>query len=87
MKKLLFTRRYNKETYTYYLHKHNGELGILGVPQYSYITCETPDNGLGYTDTVLLSSHNVAYTINRYLQPWILKTIEKVMLKLSSQYC
>lgn len=86
MKKELMKRKYNGEVYTYYLHEHDGSDGILGVPQYSYVSCETPDNGLGYTDTVLLNN-GIAYTLHRYLQPWILEKIRKKMSVLENKYC
>jgi hypothetical protein len=84
-KTLLFTRKYNKETYSFYLNSpsYAGEVGILGIEITPYISCITPDNGFGYTDTVLLNTNisgdKVAYTLNRGLTPWILKKIEKII--------
>lgn len=87
MKKLLITRKYNKEVYTYFLHTFNGEKGIFGIPQNDYVTCETPDNGLGYIDIVQLSTpQKKAYTMHRYLQPYIKKQIEKKLIELENKY-
>ena len=80
----LFTRSYNKEEYIFYklVPEYAGEKGILGIEVEPYIKVITPENGLGYTDTVLLdSSSKKAYTLNRYLPKWILKKIEIAMLK------
>ena len=41
---------------------------------------ETPENDFGYTDTVLFN-HEKAYTLNRYLQNWILKAITEALIK------
>lgn len=84
---LICTRKYNKEEYKFYLHEPSyvGEKGCCGVEITPYISVETPDNGLGYTDTVLMN-YGKAYTLNRYLQPWILKKIEKKMIELMIKY-
>ena len=75
--KLLLTRRYNKETYDFYLDENaNGK----------YIMVKTPENSFGYTDTIILSQ-GLAYTLHRYLPNWILNRIEAKMLELTKQYC
>ena len=81
------TRKYNGETYTFKLNKpeYIGETGVCGIELTPYISVETPDNGLGYTDTVLFN-YSVAYTLNRYLQPWILKRITDVYKRLALKY-
>ena len=76
MKELLFTRKFNKETYKFFLNKGVGCFGIYS----EYISVETPKNCFGYTDTVLFN-HGKAYTVNRYLQNWILKSITQTLIK------
>ena len=73
---LLFTRKFNKEEYKFYMNKGVGCLGIYS----EYISVETPKNDFGYTDTVLFN-HGTPYTLNRYLQKWILKAITEVLIK------
>ena len=77
---LVCTRRYNKEDYKFYLHEPDyvGEKGICGIEVTPYVSVETPENGFGYSDTVLMNNGQ-AYTIRRYLPFWILKKIEKKM--------
>ena len=94
---LLFTRKYNKEVYSYYLNapSYAGETGILGIEITPYISVVTPANCFGYTDTVLLNHYYdtdlkqtmfKAYTLNRYLAPWILKKIESKMIELTKKH-
>ena len=73
---LLFTRKFNKEEYKFYMNKGVGCFGIYS----EYISVETPKNDFGYTDTVLFNHEN-PYTLNRYLQKWILKAITEVLIK------
>lgn len=81
----LTTRRYNKQTYTFYLNKlTSGQL---------YVTCETPPNCFGYPDIVLLASPSYndnftprAYTLYRTLPNWILNKIEAMLIKLAKEY-
>ena len=93
IKELVLTRKYAGENYYYYLNKpeYTGETGVCGMPITPYISCITPENSFGYTDTVLLNTDNegnkTAYTLHRYLQPWILKKIEKKMILLENKYC
>lgn len=77
---LVCTRKYNKEDYKFYLHEPDyvGEKGICGIEVTPYVSVETPENGFGYSDTVLMNNGQ-AYTIHRYLPFWILKKIEKKM--------
>ena len=84
---LLFTRKFNKEEYRFFINEpeYVGEKGVLGMEIAPYVHVETPDNGLGYTDTVLMQNGQ-AYTLHRYLQPWILKRIEKIMKQIQNSY-
>ena len=75
-KALLFTRKFNGETYKFFLNKGIGCLGIYS----EYVSVETPENCFGYTDTVLFN-HGKAYTLHRYLQNWILKAITETLVK------
>lgn len=75
-KQLLFTRKFNKETYKFYLNEGIGCFGIYS----KYISVETPENSLGYTDTVLFNK-GTAYTLHRYLPKWILKQITQILIK------
>lgn len=73
---LLFTRRYEGETYKFFLNKGIGCLGVYS----EYVSVETPENGLGYTDTVLFNKGK-AYTLHRYLPKWILRKITETLVK------
>lgn len=73
---LLFTRKYNKETYKFYLNKGVGCFGIYS----EYISVETPENCLGYKDIILFNKGK-AYTLNRYIPNWILKKITETIVK------
>lgn len=75
-KTLLFTRKFNGETYKFYMNKGIGQFGIYS----EYVCVETPVNGFGYTDTVLFN-YGKAYTLNRYLQKWILNAITETLIK------
>ena len=77
IKELLFTRKYNKKTYSFYLNKGVGVFGIYS----EYISVTTPENALGYTDTILFNSTGKPYTLNKYLQPWILKAVTDAIIK------
>ena len=86
---LVCTRKYNKEEYKFFLNEpeYEGEKGVLGITITPYVSVETPDNGFGYSDTVLLSEGNgKAYTLHRYLPLWILKKIEKKMVDIMERY-
>ena len=84
---LIATRKYNKETYKFYLNTpdFDGETGICGIEITPYLHVETPENGFGYTDTVLFN-YGRAYTLNRYLQPWIKRRIERVADAIRNRY-
>lgn len=73
---LLFTRKFNGETYKFFMNKGIGCFGIYS----EYISVETPENDFGYSDTVLFNNGN-AYTLYRYLQNWILKAITEALIK------
>ena len=76
---LLTTRKYEKETYKFILEVY---------PRFRYIKCETPINYFCYPDTIILTPDNKqAYTLHRYIAPWKLKKIEKVLIKLTKKYC
>ena len=75
-KTLLFVRKFNGETYKFYMNRGIGCFGVYS----EYVSVETPTNEFGYTDTVLFN-HGKAYTLNRYLQNWILKAITDVLIK------
>ena len=80
----LMKRKFNGETYTFYLNDGVGCLGIYS----KYIYCKTPANFLGYEDTVLLDkSTGIAYTLHRCLPNWILKRIENKLKQLTEKYC
>lgn len=78
---LVCTRKYNKGEYKFFLNEpeYIGEKGCCGIEIEPYVSVETPENGFGYSDSVLMS-HGKAYTLCRYLPPWILKKIERKML-------
>lgn len=80
---LVCTRKYNKEEYKFFLNEpeYEGELGVCGIEIEPYVHVETPENGFGYSDTVL-TRNGEAYTLHRYLPRWILKKIEKKMLEI-----
>lgn len=77
---LVCTRKYNKEEYKFYLDEpeYVSEKGVCGIEIAPYVWVETPENGFGYSDTVLMYD-DMAYTLHRYLPRWILKKIEKKM--------
>lgn len=77
MEELLFTRKYNKEEYRFFLKTMTS--WVDGKPK-KYLSVETPENCFGYPDYVHFSNGN-AYTLYRYLQPWILKRIKEAVVK------
>lgn len=90
--KVLTTRRYRGETYTFELCSNIS--WVTGEP-YRYISCTTPENCFGYPDTVLLNTCydfalgrviTRAYTLHRSLPLWILEKIKSVMIKLEEEY-
>lgn len=77
-KKLLFIRKFNRETYKFYENSY---------PHGNYYSVETPENSFGYPDTVLFTSAGKAYTQWRYLPSWILQAIEKAFVKRGYNLC
>lgn len=87
-KRMLFTRRYNGETYTYYL---NGYISSVTDKYEQYISCDTPENAFGYTDTILYAPPDIygyygCYTLSRYLPKWLLRKIEIQFFRLMKKY-
>ena len=86
---LVCTRKYNKEEYKFFLNEpeYEYEKGVCGAYIEPYVSVETPQNGFGYSDTVLISnSDGMAYTQYRYLPPWILKKIQDKMIQIIDEY-
>ena len=84
---LVCTRKYNKGEYEFFLNEpeYEDEKGVCGIEIEPYVSVETPKNGFGYSDTVLMDKWG-AYTIHRYLPKWILKKIEKKMNNIMEVY-
>ena len=82
LKKEVGTFKINKEIYTLVL---NEGVGILGIDD-CYISVKTPENCLGYPDYVLLGTYG-AYTLHRYLPPYILKKIETKIHEATIKFC
>lgn len=84
---LVCTRKYNKEEYKFYLHEPDyvGEKGILGVEITPYVSVETPENGFGYSDTILMNG-NTVYSLNRYIPKWILNRVGKKIQEIMEVY-
>jgi hypothetical protein len=80
LKTLVKTRKFNKETYKVYLVQpsYEGEKGYLDMEIEPYVFVETPENCLGYSDTVLFDSKGHGHTSYRYIQPWIVRELEKI---------
>lgn len=78
------TRKYDGETYTFYL---NVSYGVVSDGIIHYISCDTPENGLGYEDVVLHdTSADAVYSIHRYHPNWIMRKIHTVMDYIASHY-
>ena len=60
-KTLLFKRKFNGETYKFYMNKGVGCFGIYS----EYVSVETPENDFGYTDTEWGASETL------YLVLWV----------------
>ena len=73
---LLFTRRFQGETYTFY---HHAGVGCLGLYT-EYFSVETPENCFGYSDTILFNNGE-PYTLYRRLPNWILRECKKALEK------
>lgn len=80
--KVVETFKINKEVYTI---EYNEGIGIFGIDD-CYISVKTPENCLGYPDIVLLGNES-AYTLHRYLPPYILRKIENKIHEATIKYC
>lgn len=80
IKTLVKTRKFNKNTYKVYLvqPEYEGEKGYLGVEVKPYVYVETPENCLGYNDTVFFDKNGYGYGVHRSHAPWIMKELEKI---------
>lgn len=84
-KRYLFSRKHAGEEYKFFLNYISFSWAD-GKPRH-YISVATPENGVGCTDTVLLSRDTGrAYTLWRYLPPYILRKLEKQMKAALHQY-
>lgn len=85
---ILKTRKFNKEAYNFMLSRDN-----------DFIVCYTPENCFGHPNVIILSqpmltsidgkiNHQTrhAYGIHREVTPWIVREVEKVMLKLERDH-
>lgn len=82
-------RKYAGEEYKFFINEpeYEGEIGICGIEITPYIHVETPENGFGYADTVLMDINSgKVYTLHRYLQPWIKKKIKAHMMKIENEF-
>lgn len=75
-KKYLFSRRIAGETYKFYMCKM---VSIIDNKMREYITVYTPENGLGYPDIISFNHDGTPYTYYRYLAPWKLNRISKII--------
>lgn len=76
------TRKHRGEEYKFFLHtpETKGEKGIYGIEIEPFISVETPENGFGYPDTILMDHvTGGAYALHRYIAPSTLKAIQKQM--------
>ena len=89
MSTIIATRKYNKESYNFILHlpSFEGERGVCGIELKPYITVETPENCLGYTDTFFYNDiKNSGYYSHREHPQWITNKIINVCGKLAEKY-
>ena len=78
----MFTRKHAGQEYKFFLMVPFREEDKKDPGKYS-VQVETPPNGFGYPDIVLLSSDEKhAGTMWRYLPPYILRALEKQMRRL-----
>lgn len=70
----LFTRKIDKENYDFYL-----DTTVFEGKKFVYLKVYTPENCLGYPDVVLFTSKGIPYTLHRYLAPWKLEKISKIV--------
>lgn len=77
-------RKYQKETYTFILNlpEYKGETGCIGIEIKPYISVETPENALGYTDTFLYNEQeNDGYFLHISLSTHSIKSVAKSIAK------
>ena len=74
---ILFTRKVNKQPFKF-IQKTSISC-ITGKP-YKYLIIDTPENCLGYTDTVLFSSSGQPYTLHRYQPTWVLNKLKQIAI-------
>ena len=80
LKKLVKTKKFEKQTYKFYINEGNFNNEV-----YYYVTCETPENEFGYSDTILLENagrfndEKIAVSLHRHHAQWIMKKIEKIL--------
>ena len=87
-RKQIKTRRFGGKTYTFMANRRVS--CVTGKIVY-YVTCITPKNGFGYSDTVFRTrpggdDAESVVTEWRYLQPWILREIAKEFTKIETQF-
>jgi len=86
-RKQIKTRRFAGGTYTFMA---NSRLSYRDASTVYYVTCITPKNGFGYSDTVFRTrpgdDAESVVTEWRYLQPWILREIAKEFTKIETQF-
>lgn len=78
MKDLLFTRKYNKQEYFFFLKTM---ISWVDGKSKKYLSIETPSNCFGYNAYVHFNSAGEPYTLYRYLQPWILRKIKEAVIQ------
>lgn len=83
---IVATRKINGEVYTFYLNtpEYPGETGCCGIEIQPYISIKTPENCFGYPDTVLFN-YGKAYTLERYLAPYIKRQLTKTAKRIASR--
>lgn len=83
--KQIKTRRFAGGTYTFMA---NRVFSLIDSTPVYYVTCITPKNGFGYSDTVFRDrpgdDTKAVSTVHRYLQPWILREIAKEFTKIEN---
>jgi len=84
-RKQIKTRRFAGGTYTFAV---NRVFSLIDSTPVYYVTCITPKNGFGYSDTVFRDrpgdDTKAVSTVHRYLQPWILREIAKEFTKIEN---
>lgn len=88
IEKLIAVRKHGGEKYKIFviLPEYDGEAGVFGIEEDPHIRIETPENCFGYSDTILFDNrYGKAYTLHRYLQPYILKALERQTEKIRNR--